>query len=117
MPFRSNSLGAFRSISIHPVVHVEHMKPARSQPFDIGIQAPEASSPFIEDLGQTVIEIGKILVHRQRGRGYRFLALTREAPSHQAERKPLRDFVDAEKTIIAALHEYIIEKNILHDLH
>lgn len=105
------------SYRIHPVIHVEHTARAYEQPLDIGKPVPPPSQPFIDITGEEVVEIERILSHRRKGRGWQFLALIRNAPLHEAVWKPLRDFVDDDRTITAALHAYIVQHGILHHLH
>lgn len=88
----------------HNVVHVEHERRFHSQPTDISNNGPGPSQPFVDEHGDTVVEIGQILGHRKKGRGYQFLALPKGAPTHDACWQPLRDFVDTDNTITAALH-------------
>lgn len=101
----------------HDVVHVEHLRPFRSQPGDISNNGPSAATPYVDLHGDTVVEIEQILGHRRKGRGYQFLSLPRGSPTHEACWQPLRDFVDDDGTITAALHSYIITHNLLPELH
>lgn len=105
------------NITIHPVIHVEHTARAHKQPPDISQPPRIPARPFIDALGERVVTVSKILSHLKRGRGWQFLTLYENAPMHEAEWKPLRDFVDPDKTITKALYDYIREHNILHHLH
>lgn len=104
-------------IKAHSVVHVEHTRPFQSQPSDITNNGPSSALPHLDEHGDTVIEISDILGHRRRGRGYQFLALPKDAASHEACWQPLRDFIDPDGTITAALHTYIVAHKILPELH
>lgn len=105
------------NIRTHPVVHVEHTARVRRQPSDISEPQPQRPTVFIDDAGDLVVEMDKILSHRRLGRGFQFLTLHKKSPDHESEWKPLRNFVDHDLTIIASLHEYIKEHDILHHLH
>lgn len=102
---------------IHPVIHVEHTARAFKQPPDIGTQSHPQSQPYIDQTGEMVINVDRILAHRRRGRGWQFLTLFQESPLHEAEWKPLRDFVDRDNTITQALHEYIVSHGLLPHFH
>lgn len=106
-----------RNISIHPVVHVEYTKPARTQPRATASHIPAPTKPFTDEHGDLVIEIDSILAHRRRGRGYQFFRLYKSASPHEAEWMPLRNFIDADGTITMALHLYVTANNILPELH
>ncbi len=54
---------------------------------------------------------GKILKYRKRGRGYQFLKLTKEVPTHDIEWQPSRDFIDTDGTINEEFLNYV-QKNI-----
>lgn len=105
------------NIKIHTVIHVEHTARAIEQLSDISNPAPEPARPFINEHGEQVIQVDKILSHRRRGRRWQFLTLFTNAPLHEAEWKTLGDFVDADSTITEALHVYIKSVGILHHLH
>lgn len=105
------------TIHINPVVHVEPTSLARCQPDDISYSKPPAAVPFQDQHGGTVVEVAEILFHRQRGKGLQFLTLNKNFPIHEAEWKPTRDYVDKDGTITAALHSYIIQHNLLPQLH
>lgn len=104
-------------ITIHPVVHVEHTAPAFRQPEDIRAPFPERTHPFIDAMGEQVIEVEAILAHRRKQRGLQFLTQFRNTPAHEAEWKPLRDFLDNDGTITPARHSYITLENIQPHLH
>lgn len=105
------------SIRIHPVIHVEHTTRRRSQPDAIRTEEPTAAQPFTDEKGELVLEVSEILAHRKRGKGHQFLTLYKNSSLHEAEWKPLRDFLDTDGTITAALHRYLIKENILSHLH
>lgn len=105
------------STRAHDVVHVEHTKPHDIQPPDIGQDCAPPAELHIDDNGDQVIEIGTFISHRRCGRGYQFLALPENSPTHEAQWQPLRDFIIHDRTITAALHSYLVEINILHHLH
>lgn len=105
------------SIRAHNVVHVEHTKPHHQQPTEISVPRPSPALLHTDDNGHQVIEIGEILSHRKRGRGYQFLALPSNAPTHEAQWQPLRDFLDSDGTITQALHSYIVSNHLLPNLH
>lgn len=73
-----------KDISIHPIVHVEHTTKAHEQPIDIRMFPDEKTEPFIDEHGDTVIEVSEILAHRKRGRGWQFLTIYKHAPHHEA---------------------------------
>lgn len=104
-------------IKIHPVIHVEHTTRAHQQREDISTPRGTPARPFIDDHGDNVIIIEKILSHRRRGRGWQFLAQFKNVPPHEAEWMPLRNFVDSDQTITKALHDYITSVGILPHLH
>lgn len=104
-------------ISIHPVVHVEHTARAYHQPDHIHASCPERARPFINDIGEEVIDVQAILAHRRKGRGWQFLTQFRNTPCHEAEWKPLRDFIASDGTITLALHTYLTQTNLLPHLH
>lgn len=99
------------------MVHVEHTARAFRQPVDISQPTEAPSQPYVDELGETVIEVDRILSHRRRGRGWQFLTLYKNAQFHDAEWKPVRDFFDSDNSITKALHDYIIENDMLHHLH
>lgn len=73
------------NIAFHPLIHVEHTKPARTQPANVSVPAIPPSLPFFYERGNTAQEVGEILAHRQRGGGFRFPLLYKGAPRHEAE--------------------------------
>lgn len=105
------------NISIHPVIHVEHTARAYRQPSNISTTPEPSAQPFINEHGESVIEVSAILSHRRRGKSWQFLTQYKGVPAHEAEWKPLRDFVDDDNTITDALHRYITHNNILQHLH
>lgn len=102
--------------TIHPVVHVEHTAQVRTQPMEICYPSKLRSQPFRDSIGG-VIMVSRILSHRKRGRGWQFLTLYQNASMHEAEWKPLRDFVDPDNTITKDLHDFIVEHDMLQHLH
>lgn len=105
------------AIHIHPIIHVEHTARRKKQPEDLATKEPPPVQPSIDVKGDLVVEVSEILAHRRKGRGFHFLTLYSNTPSHDAEWKPLRDFVDSDGTITKALHDYIISNDLLHHLH
>lgn len=101
---------------IHPVIHVSHTKPHRVQP--LGMSQPVRSTPFLVSEGERpLFRVDRILSHRKRGRGYQWLALMEGSNTHDAERQPTRDVVDADGTLAKAFHEYIVRHKLLPHLH
>lgn len=98
------------NIHTNPVIHVEHTNRAHRQPAAISNQPPPQAQPFIDASGELVIEVERVLAHRRGGKGFQFLTLFKWAPNPEAEWKPLREFVDADGTITAALHSYTIDQ-------
>lgn len=106
-----------KNINIHPVVHVEHTARVHRQDPELTHPAKERAHPYIDNMGEIVIEVERILAHRRRGKGWQFLTLFKNAPLHEAEWKPLHDFVDLDRTITEALHHYYTTHGILSHLH
>jgi hypothetical protein len=71
-------------LKIHPVVHVIHTTPHRSQPPDIAVPLPEKPAPVPAVL-EDKHEVEAILAHRRRGRCYQFLTLLKGTANHDAE--------------------------------
>lgn len=92
-PFRINEIigkNAVRltlpdNITIHPVVHVEHTARVYTQPSDICHPPPPQAQAFVDELGDLVAVMSRILSHRRRGRGYQVLTLFQNAPMYEAE--------------------------------
>lgn len=63
--------------------------------------------------GEEVIVVSLLLSHRRRGLGYEFLTEIEIVPLHEAQWKPLGDFVDTDNTITTAFHDYITLVGIL----
>lgn len=101
------------SIRIHAVIQVKHTSLGCIQPSDISNKNPLQASPFINEQGELVFQVQRILSYRKRGRGIQFLALYKNVPVHKAEWELSHDSIDADCKITAALHEYIIENSIL----
>lgn len=99
------------------MVHVEHTRRHRTHPKIIAARRPPIAQLQYDDHGDTVIEIGKILSHKVRRRSYYFLALPKNAPTHEASWQPLADFIDEDGTITEALHSYLVQHNRLPYLH
>lgn len=99
--------------SVHPVIHVEHTARAHRQPADISKPLETQSQPFIDEYVAYVVEVEKNLAHRRRGQRFQFLTQLRNSPLHEAERKPLRDYLGPDGTITDALHTYIKAVGIL----
>jgi hypothetical protein len=55
-------------LKIHPVVHVIHTTPYRSQPPDTAVPLPEKTAP-VPTVLEYEHEVEAILAHRRRGRG------------------------------------------------
>lgn len=105
------------SIRAHNVVHVEHTKPHVTQPPDISTERTPKAQLHFDEHGDQVIEIGAILGHKRKSNTFYFLALPANSPTHDASWQPLKDFVDDDGTITAALHCYIVRNGILPHLH
>lgn len=69
-------------IRAHDVVHVDHTKLFREQPGEIANAKPV---PAFDAQGHPFVEIGAVLAHRRRGKGFQFLASPKNAPTHDAE--------------------------------
>lgn len=104
-------------IRAHYVVHVEHTKKFVSQPREIAAELPKVAHLQVEDKGEQVIDIGKILAHKKKWKTYYFLALPRNAPTHDAEWQPLEDIVNLHGTKTETLHVYPVKHKILTHLH
>lgn len=101
------------NIKVHPVVHVEHTSPLLSQPSHLSQPRPARPALIPQQDGTTLIHNDKILAHRKRGTGYHSFASKTGAPLHEAEWHPTRDFLDPDGTITKALHDYIVQHNLL----
>lgn len=83
------------SIMLHPVVNVEHIARIRRKPTDISNPHPTPPQSFMDKAEDLVMTVESKLAHRRRGRGLRFLTLYKETLHHEAEWRPLREFVHA----------------------
>lgn len=100
-------------LNIHPVIQVEHTFRVFDQLPDITALQPTPCQPFVDEFGESVIEVSEILAQKRQGRGWKFLTLYKDSPINDIERKPLRDFIDDDKTITTAFISYITEYSIL----
>jgi hypothetical protein len=98
-------------LKIHPVVHVIHTTPYRSQPPDIAEPLPDNPAPVPAVLGDEH-EVEAILAHRRRGRGYQFLTLLKGTATHDAEWQPTRDIIDPDGTMTKDLRTYLDENQV-----
>lgn len=92
-------------------------KKYKAQPSNISCPKPTPAQIRTDNNGDTITEIGEILSHRRGKNGYSILALSANAPSNEAQWRPLKDFSNDHGTFTESLHTYIIENDILHDLH
>lgn len=97
----------------HNVIHVEHTKPFIMQPHDIARGVTEQPIPVQANAGTLLYEVEEILAHRRRGRGYKWLALMRGSPQHDAVWQPTADFVDPDGTLTHAFHVCIKKHDLL----
>lgn len=105
------------NIRLHPVVHVSHTTPHKSQPPSMSQPVPPRPDPVPDDAGELLFEVERILAHRKRGRGYQWLTLLKGYPQHEAEWQPTRDFVDADGTVTDAFRTYIKEHGLMPQFH
>lgn len=63
----------------HPVTHVEHTARTYRQPSDISTFSTHLAQPFIDEHGESVIEVSKILSHRKRGTSWHILRHYKDA--------------------------------------
>lgn len=56
-------------LNIHPVIHVEHTSRVFEQPPDISAIHPMPFQPFIDQFGERMIGVSKILAYKQKERG------------------------------------------------
>lgn len=103
--------------NMHPVALVDHPARVCRQPTDIKSSQPQTYRPFVDEVGNLLVEVSPILAHRKRWRGFHFLALYKRSIDHEAKWKPLRDFVDTDSRSTEALYDYIRKPNILRHLH
>lgn len=105
------------NMRLHPVVHVSHTTPHRSQPTSLSQPVTPRPDPVPDISGDLLFQVERILAHRKRGRGYQWLTLMTGSPQHEAEWQPTRDFVDADGTLTGAFRDYIVEHGLLPHLH
>ena len=67
-----------------PVIHVSHTIPYKEQPAEIAASAQPRPEPVQAEEGEEY-EVEAIVKHKKRGKGYRFLTLTKVEPTHDAE--------------------------------
>lgn len=85
-------------IKIHDVVNVIQTVPFYEQHCDIATPFDPQPDPVPVVEGEEY-EVEEILNHRKRGRGYQFLTLMKESPTHDAEWQPTTDFVDKDGAV------------------
>ena len=106
---------------IHPVLHIEHTRPHRSQPEDIAAARPPKPRAVKWKNHELQYVVEEIMSHRRRGRKYQFLILMKNAPRHDAAWQPVSDFVDEDAifvgTITEVLLNYFRKHNILRNFH
>lgn len=61
-------------------------------------------------------EVGHLLFYQRSGSSFQFITIYRTTNQHEAEWKPIRNFVDADHSIAEALLSYIKERKISHHL-
>lgn len=105
------------NMRLHPVIHVSHTIPQKTQPPDISPAVTVRPEPTPDESGTLLFEVERILSHRKRGRGYQWLTLLKGAPEHEAEWQPTRDFVDGDGTLTEAFRTYIVHHGLLKHLH
>ena len=96
---------------------MEHTARVRRQAPEFNSTQITDSKPFIDEIGNLVQKVDKILSLGKRGKGCQFLTLHSGAADHESEWKRLRDFVVDDRTIIEVLFTYIRSQNILCHLH
>ena len=96
---------------MHPVIYEAHTKPYSVQPHDIAVPVPQRPAPFPTSLGDEYV-VGKILVPRRPGRGFRFLTLMTGSPRQDATRQPSCDSIDPDGTTTQALIDYLHKKKL-----
>lgn len=105
------------NMRLHPVVHVSHTTPYKTQPPELSQPVTPRPEPVPDESGDLLFEVERILAHRKRGRGFQWLTLMKGTPQHEAEWQPTRDFVDEDGTLTAAFREYIVEHGLLPHLY
>lgn len=105
-------------LKTHRVIHVSFTRPYRAKPTRLQDEVPiQAEKPMhVDQSGEALYIVEKILSHRRRGRGYQFLTLLKGTPQHDAEWQPVRDFVDSDGTMNQEFDKYIKQNNILRNL-
>lgn len=101
---------------IHPVIYVEHTRPIRNQCPEISPPGPsQMDFPQADESALGVFD--HILGHHCPGASYQWLAAIRDAPLHEAQWQPRRDFIDNDGTITAAFLSYVKDDNLLPHLY
>lgn len=102
-----------RHICTHPLVDVLHAKPHGSQYVALAHPRRTTSLPTASTFETPLFQVSRILARRRRCRGYQWLMLMKSSNTHGAQCQPRRDFADADGTVTAALHEYVVQKSLL----
>lgn len=92
--------------TIHLIIHTEHTLRVHKQPIDKSEPLEPQRQPIIDDNKKCLMKISIILSHRQRRKRWQFLTRKKNSPEHEAEWKPLMDFLDDNRPIMKALHTY-----------
>lgn len=75
-------------ISIHLAVHVEHTRKVNRQLADISFRLAEPGAPFMDDTGETVIEVSEILVHKKSCSCLQLFTVLKDRPRLRTNRNP-----------------------------
>lgn len=102
---------------IHPVVHVEHTRPAIKQPSDIHNKSLKNHVATLPDCDDHLIEFEEIIQHKLNSSEQSWLTLEKGKPRHKAQWKPTTDFVNPDRTATEAYHTYITRHELLKHLH
>lgn len=73
------------NIHIHPIVPVEHTARVHCQPTDISNSQRQTCQPFVDGVGDLIVEVDRILARRKRGRRVQFLTLYKGSPDQEVE--------------------------------
>lgn len=104
-------------VKTHPVVHVSLTKPAVDKPEHLNQVTEARPRPLqIDDDGNQLFVVERILAHRKKGRGYQWLTLMKGTPTHDAQWQPTKDFIDNDGTMTKAFLDYISAHNLLPEL-